>query len=132
MCLITKQKEPLKAKKKILVYKVLDQHDFPPYYPDYPYKHGKNKAMGPKQVVKEKDGDENWVYWVYGGFLHAYTSEERAYANALAYNITDVVSLPHTDYDRLYQVNKMYVPVGAEYYIDEQCGEICADCLVWK
>jgi len=128
MCLSTTLKNPLKAKEEIAVYKVLDQYGVPPFYEDYTYNYGFNKAMGPKHV--EKDPDVPSRRDVHGGFLHAYTSEVRAMHHATGLN--NGCPYTYTSYDRRFRVVKMYVPVGVKYYADSFWDEICAEKLLWK
>lgn len=110
MCLITKQTEPFIADKEIAVYKVLERNNTSPFL-YFRYKHGKNKA--------EKEKEIRYVApynFIEGGFLHAYTTRKMA----------------SSENPLRWKVRKMYVPVGAEYYISEDGTEICATAMVWK
>ena len=110
MCLITKQTEPFIADKEIAVYKILERNNTSPFL-YFRYKHGKNKA--------EKEKEIRYVApynFIDGGFLHAYTTWKMA-----------AIENPLN-----WKVRKMYIPVGAEYYISEDGTEICTPELVWK
>ena len=129
MCLSTTLKNPLKAKEEIAVYKVIDQFNAAPYYEDYAYSLGFNKASGPKQVERDRDCG-GYRCEVNGGFLHAYTDEESA--KRFAYRLNGGFPSSWTNYKREYRVVKMYVPVGTKYYTDSFNDEICAEKLLWR
>ena len=127
MCLVTNSFEPFIAKEKIPVYKVIDIDGFPPYFginvlgeQTYRYKPGLNTANGPVKVEGSYFGNR---FCVSRGYLHAYI----AYGRARAFIKENHAS----DHKRTFRVIKMYVPKGAKFYVDEECGEICSSELFW-
>ena len=129
MCLSTILKNPIKAKKEIEVYKVIDQDNTSPFFDGYGYHYGYNRPSGIKQV--DRDPDCPGRYEVYGGFLHAFTDESRAVEFATELNHSPLGSNP-LGRVRNFRVVKMYVPVGADYYVDHFSEEICAEKLLWR
>ena len=151
MCLLTKNREAFIAEKEIEVFKVIDEDGFPPFYDssddkitDYRYHPGSNKPEGEKEVRIYNYEDlhllllppvDDKIYTVGGGFLHAYTSYDRAKTCAK----TQEMFLAHKAHIlnlrgglRKFRVVTMYIPTGAEYYVDTSGKEICATELIWK
>ena len=131
MCLISKDASPLTAYEKIPVYKVIDERGYPPYYGKrffskdiYRYHYGINYAEGKKQITTMHTV-AGGAYMIDGGFLHAFTDYHCATDLASERNCNS----PNNP--QYFRVVKMYVPIGAEYYVSEIDHEICSECLVW-
>jgi len=133
MCLISKDANPLIANEKIPVYKVIDERGYPPYYGKrffsrdiYRYHYGINCAEGKKRITTmQMHTVDGGAYMIDGGFLHAFTDYYCATDLASERNCN---SLNNPQY---FRVVKMYVPIGAEYYVSEIDHEICSTALVW-
>ena len=119
MCLLTFQKKEFVADKEMPVYKILGKDNFSPFA-SFLYKRGTNKPEGIRVI--EHIGPNKNCKTIYGGFLHAFTN--RLFAE------THIGTFPGKKTRD--KIVKMYVPVGAEYYISEDGTEICATAMVWK
>lgn len=123
MCLCVKDIQKQVATEPIKVYKLLDIHDMPPYYPSEAYHVGINKPDTQPYVATVGN-----VEWIGPGYLHAYTDKERAMSAAKniwwneAYE-SDVVQ---------YKIVEMYIPEGTAYYWKQDIGETAAEALEWK
>jgi len=123
MCLCVKDIQKQVATEPIKVYKLLDIHDMPPYYPSEAYHVGINKPD-----TQPYTGTAGKVEWVGPGYLHAYTDKERAMSAAKniwwdeAYE-SDTVQ---------YKLVEMYIPEGTAYYWDHIIGETASEALEWK
>ena len=112
-------REPMVADREIEVFKVIRKDNRAPLVTSYHYRRGINKALGDATFI---DGvGENVL--VGGGYLHSYTVREDAYK--LKEQLQDRMSVPC-------KVFKMYIPVGAKYYVSCDDNEMCSDTLVWK
>ena len=152
MCLISKDANPLIAEKEIEVFKVIDMEGFPPYYDTldenlkrYCYHPGSNKPEGEKEVemynldysalLVPPPPETDKYFRVGGGFLHAYTDYKSAWRSAKIEENFCAFKGHIFDSEgkfRKYRVVKMYVPVGAEYYVGSAEKDICATELIWK
>ena len=130
MCLISKDAKALVSYSRIPVYKVIDGDGYPPFFGKrfltkniYQYHYGTNYAGGRKQIISTEMAGGG--YMIEDGFLHAFTN----YCDA-----TDLASERNTLSENdpgYFRVVKMYVPIGAEYYVSEIDHEICSTSLVW-
>ena len=106
-----------KAKKDIIVYKVLAFSNIAPYYRTYKYKIGYNFPKD-KDCLKLYETKHNRRGLVGFGWLHAYTNELSAIHRTL-------------DQESYRNIYKMIIPKGTKYIISDDKTEICAKCLKW-
>ena len=137
MCLISNRKAPFKAINDIVVYKVLMRVNedegskyFAPYVISswnggvvYEYKKGSNFPEGEKHIMGFVDMN---VFLLKSGFLHAFTSIEKAERIALEFNRDKCIEDDHE-----YIVVEMKIPSGSEIYYGNY-EDICSNCLIWE
>jgi len=122
MCLYIRGIKKQVATEPVKVYKLLDIHDMPPYYPAEAYHIGINKPGTRDSDIAPGE------YWVGPGYLHAYTDKEHAMAAAKniwwneAYE-SDAVQ---------YKIVEMYIPEGTAYYWEQDIGKTAAEALEWR
>ena len=118
MCLYKTHDEPRIAQNDIEVWKVLTPQGLSPFQ-GYQYHPGMNKPSGPKAIPVPVEQHQ-----IDGGYLHAFTSMEKAYGYTQL----------HWYYDgeifEDYVVQKMLIPKGTVYY-EGNDNDICAECLYW-
>jgi hypothetical protein len=77
MCLFIRDIQKQVATEPVKVYKLLDIHDMPPYFPSDAYHVGINEPE-----TQETYTVTAGVYWVGAGYLHAYTDKATAIQHA--------------------------------------------------
>lgn len=107
-----------RAKKDIIVYKVLDASNIAPFNGLYKYKIGYNFPIG-KDRLKLYETKHNRGGLVGIGWLHAYTSELSAMSGT--FNLL-----------WRHDIHIMVIPKGTKYIISDDKTEICAKCLKWE
>ena len=128
MCLIKLEDKPRIADEPILVYKVLNYRNGKYYSPfeEYEYHQGLNSPdMTAKYYINVEE--------ITGGYLHAYIDVRMAIVNRNSLAHSDLSQRHCNGYrgDRcLYQVVKMYIPEGTEYWIGRD-EDIAAKKLYW-
>lgn len=139
MCLKTRNERKI-AEEDIVVYKILrkitdlDKNEVfyePPYqWGDFKYKQGINSVGNELEQVNRRynflDGDHICVE---GGFLHAFM--EKPYAIAHRNWNFENLSPPNFHYTLEYNVYKMVIPKGTEYFVGSY-HDICAKELLWE
>ena len=138
MCLKANEGKKI-AEEDIVVYKILrkitdfDKNEVfyePPYqWGHFTYKQGINSAGNELEQVNPRHDFLNGCYiCVEGGFLHAYMEEPYALASR-SLNFDNQNSPNH--YTLEYNVYKMVIPKGTEYFIGSY-HDICAKELLWE
>lgn len=134
MCLRKTHDEPKIAQNDIEVWKVLTPRGLSPFR-GYQYHPGMNKPACAKTMPVPAEQQE-----INGGYLHAYTSREKAEGYALLQSYKNVVNLCGGQHRLVttivqpafeeYVVQRMLIPKGSIYYVGDD-GDICAECLYW-
>lgn len=135
MCLYTSLEKPLKAKKDIVVYKVLYLENGNYYAPvvndtkniDYVYTKGLNHPSEPldeTSIEKSKLHDGFKVSW---GWLHSYSIIKKAECTMEQFNNEGKVYYGNGEY----VIVKMTIPKGCKYFISDDKEEYCSQCLSW-
>ena len=106
-----------KAKKDIIVYKVLAFSNIAPFNSSYKYQIGYNFPIH-KDYLKLYETKHNRRGLVGFGWLHAYTDELSAINHTL-------------DKKSYVNIYKMIIPKGTKYIISDDKTEICTKCLKW-
>lgn len=132
MCLWKSHNEPKIAQNDIEVWKVLAPNGLSPYY-GYQYYPGKmNRPIGTETVPVTVEQQS-----INGGYLHAYTTREKADDLCRKLRLYERVQLlgdtsnPHGHFKLIEgMVQRMIIPKGSVYYegVDD---DICAECLYW-
>lgn len=107
-----------RAKKNIIVYKILSFHNNPPFQ-KFLYERGCNYPMlfqNSKQIRKKSNVFVSITY----GWLHAFTNE-----HAAERYIERMLLWPEN-----YKICKMIIPRGTKYILGKE-DDICAKCLRW-
>ena len=129
MCLTKTHNEPRIAENDIEVWKVLTPKGLSPYQ-GYPYHPGMNKPAGVKIIPVPAEQQ-----YINGGYLHAFTSQERAGEYAILRGRQKIVNfhgggvVAWADSEE-YVVQRMLIPKGSVYY-EGADDDICAECLYW-
>jgi hypothetical protein len=128
MCLRKTHDEPKIAQNDIEVWKVLTPIGLSPYR-DYQYHPGMNKPACAKTIPVPAEQQE-----INGGYLHAYTSQEKA---EKCKKIRTYVVVQHIGGDTSVSayfkdgvVQRMIIPKGTIYYEGDD-NDICAERLYW-
>ena len=132
MCLTSIHYTPLYNTNDITVYKVLRLDNCAPYRTDYQYHEGFNYPANTSEKIRrtgryEYSGDVKQYYEIFGGYLHAYSTKEKALALCKERN----GHMKNLSYPFRYKVVKMVIPHDTEYWIGEE-DDICATKLYWK
>lgn len=114
MCLYTKWKKPKKAKKDIIVYKILDENCISPY-------RGFAYNLGVKYDTNMKSYKEMFIsgLYIYVGF-HAFTSKRALLKSYLKKEFISAVAF------------KCIIPKGSSYYISSCKKEIVSESIIIK
>ena len=125
MCLFIRDIQKQVATKPVKVYKLLDIHDMPPYFPSDAYHVGINEPET-QETYTVTAGE----YWVGAGYLHAYTDKATAIQHAK--NITWLYQKVTESGTIKYKIVEMYIPEDTAYYWNENMGETAAEALEWR
>lgn len=128
MCLLKTHNEPRIAENDIEVWKVLTRKGLSPYQ-GYPYHPGMNKPSGAKIIPVPVEQQH-----IYDGYLHAYTSREKAEGYTILHSYQKLVNFVSGTVvwadEEKYVVQRMLIPKGSVYY-EGADDDICAEQLYW-
>ena len=111
MCLVTRLTKPFVAKKDIVFYKHLRKSgdDYTTPFKDVKVKLGKKMVANTKRKYEGEDWNNCRKHAIEDGFIHALLGKKRMNGNVVV---------------------KAIIPAGTEFYVGDDCIEVCARKLI--